>query len=309
MTSPSDAIDETAASPQEAAPAAFTWRRLFYWSVRRELWENRSIYVAPLAMVAFALLGVLLSTIALPHYLRAIAEGTAKSGRLMQPYSFVAFSVMMVQFFVAVFYSLGALYGERRDRSILFWKSLPVSDLITVLSKATIPLVVVPVVTFAIIFAAQLFVALWGTLVSLVNGISPTVLWSHLDLSVMWVVLPYGLVVNALWQAPLFAWFILVSGWARRTPILWALGPFLAPALVEAGAFRSHHIAKFVGERVFGGFAEAYSIKGDGEKAIAYITQLNPTRTFSLPELWIGLVAAAAMLAAAVWLRRRREPI
>lgn len=309
MTSPSDAIDEPAVAPQEAAPAAFTWRRLFYWSVRRELWENRSVYIAPLAMVAFALLGVLLSTIALPHYLRAVAEGTAKPGRLMGPYSFVAFSVMLVQFFVAAFYSLGALHSERRDRSILFWKSLPVSDLVTVLSKAAIPLIVVPVVTFAIIFSAQLFVMLWSTLVTLVNGISPTLLWSHLDLSTMWVVLPYGLIVNALWQAPVFAWFILVSGWARRTPILWAVGPFVAPALVEAGAFRTSHIGQFLGERLFGGFAEAYSIKGDGGKAIHYITQLNPVRTFTLAELWIGLAAAAAMLAAAVWLRRRREPI
>jgi ABC-2 type transport system permease protein len=309
MTSASDAMPEPMIAPDHAAPAAYSWRRLFYWSVRRELWENRSVYIAPLAMVAFALIGVVLSTHSLPSHLRAIGEGTAKAGRLMGPYSFVAFSVMMVQFFVAVFYSLGALHGERRDRSILFWKSLPVSDLITVLSKAAIPLVVVPVVTFAIIFAAQLLVMLWTTLVTLVNGISPAVLWSHLDLSVMWVALPYGLFVNALWQAPMFAWFILVSGWARRTPILWALGPFLAPALVEFGAFRTSHIGKFVGERIFGGFAEAYSIKGDGGKAVHDITQLDPARTFSLPELWIGLAAAAAFLAAAVWLRRRREPI
>ena len=309
MTSPSDAIDEPVVAPQDAAPTGFSWRRLFYWSVRRELGENRSVYIAPLAMVAFGLVGVLLSTIALPNYLRAIADGTAKAGKLMQPYSFLAFSVMVVQFFVAVFYSLGALHGERRDRSILFWKSLPVSDVITVLAKAAIPMAVVPVITFAIIFSAQLVMALWSTLVSLVNGMSPTVLWSHLDLTTMWVVLPYGLVVNALWQAPVFAWFILVSCWARRTPVLWALGPFVAPALLEAGAHRTSHIGKFLGERVFGGFAEAYSIKGDGGKAIEYITQLNPARTFSLPDIWIGLAAAAAMLAAAVWLRRRREPI
>ena len=308
MTSPSDAIDEPVVAPQDAA-ATFSRKRLFYWSVRRELWENRSVYLAPLVMAGFGLVGVLLSTITLPHYLRAIADGTAKAGKLMGPYSFLAFSVMLIGFFVAAFYSLGALHGERRDRSILFWKSLPVSDLVTVLSKAAIPMAVVPVVTFAIIFAAQSFVALWSTLVSLVNGISPTVLWSHLDLTTMWVVLPYGLIVNALWQAPVFAWFILVSGWARRTPILWAVGPFAAPALVEAGAHRTSHIGQFIGERVFGGFAEAYSIKGDGGDTIHYISQLNPARTFSLPDLWLGLAAAAAMLTAAVWLRRRREPI
>ncbi len=164
-------------------------------------------------------------------------------------------------------------------------------------------------VTFAIIFAAQLFVMLWSTGVTVANGIGPMALWSHLDLSTMWVVLPYGLVINALWQAPVFAWFILVSGWAKRTPILWAFGPFVAAALVELGAFHTSHIGKFLGERLFGGFAEAYSIEGNGGQAIEYVSQLNPVRTFGLPDLWLGLAAAAAMLAAAVWLRRRREPI
>ena len=59
-----------------------------------------------------------------------------------------------------MFYCLDALYGERRDRSILFWKSLPVSDLTTVLSKASIPIVVLPLLTFAVTVATQLIMLL-----------------------------------------------------------------------------------------------------------------------------------------------------
>lgn len=291
-------------------PAVFPSRRTFYWSVRRELWENRAIYLAPLAIAGVVLLGVVLSSFGLPQTLRAIAAGDlARAARLMSPYSFAAFTVMATEFFVAVFYSLSALQNERRDRSILFWKSLPVSDLTTVLSKAAIPLAVVPVVTFAVIVATQLAILAWTTVVTLLNGIDPTLLWSHIDLSVMWVALPWGLVVDTLWTAPVFAWFILVSGWAKRMPILWAMVPFVVPAMLERGAFGTSHIGAFLGQRLFGGFEQAFSVGGEGMVPIGKVSDIDLLKVFTNPGLWGGLIVTAALLAAAVWLRRRRGPI
>ncbi len=291
-------------------PAVLPWKRVFYWSVRRELWENRAVYLAPLAIAAVALVGVMLSTIGLPRALRAIEAGDlARARTLMGPYSFVALSVMMTEFFVAVFYSLGALHGERRDRSMLFWKSLPVSDATTVLSKAAIPIAVIPVVSFAIILASQLLILLWSTIVALLNGLDPMLLWRHVDLSVMWIVLPYGLVVDALWSAPIFAWFILVSGWAKRMPIMWAMVPFVVPAMFERAAFGTSYIAGFLGRRFFGGFEEAFSLGGRGKSAIHSLSDIDPLRVLVTPGLWGGLAVTAALLAAAIWLRRRREPI
>jgi ABC-2 type transport system permease protein len=309
MSSASNTMSEQPTA-QEAAPAVLPWRRLFYWSVRRELWENRSIYLAPLVMGGVALIGVMLSTIALPRVLRAVARGDAKhTEALMGTYSFAAVAIMITGLFVALFYCLSALHSERRDRSILFWKSLPVSDLMTVLSKAAIPIAVTPAVTYALIVAVQAVIYLWSTIVTLLSGHSLTLYWSHVHLALMWTVLPYGLVVNALWQAPIYAWFLLVSGWARRVPILWALGVAVVPAIVERGAFGTAHIAQFLSERFFGGFGEAFSIGGKGKAPIHELSQLDPLRTFSSLELWGGLIVAAAFLAAAVWLRRRREPI
>ena len=126
--------------------------RLLYWAVRRELWENRSIYLAPLAVAALILVGFLISTISLPAKIRA-ASALSCMGQhnlIAQPYLVAAGMMMLTTLAVGVFYSLDALYGERRDRSILFWKSLPVSDLTTVLSKAITPVVILPLVTFAI---------------------------------------------------------------------------------------------------------------------------------------------------------------
>jgi hypothetical protein len=129
--------------------------RPFYWSVRRELWENRSIYVAPVAVAGFVLLGFLFSLHNLPqaaHVLSGPKPGPDATPAAMLAYNkqamslmvpqFAGFAILVVSLVVAVFYCLGSLHAERRDRSVLFWKSLPVSDRTTVLSKAFVPLVV-----------------------------------------------------------------------------------------------------------------------------------------------------------------------
>ena len=122
----------------------------FYWSVRRELWENRSIYVAPILVAIVVLFGFLVSTIGLPERRREVLllDPAKARAAIEAPYDMAAIMLILTAFIVGVFYCLDALYGERRDRSILFWKSLPVSDRTTLLSKATIPLVVLPLVTF-----------------------------------------------------------------------------------------------------------------------------------------------------------------
>lgn len=301
-------------------PESLSQRRLFYWSVRRELWEHRAVYVAPAMIAAVALFGSGLSALWLPRVLRRIEAADARAATdLMSPYAFIALSVLLTGMIVALFYASAALHAERRDRSLLFWKSLPVSDRIAVLAKAAVPMLVTPVVIFGLVVAAQVALLIWSSLVLAAHGLSPELLWQHLDLSVMWVVLPYGLVVNALWQAPLYAWILLVSAWARRVPILWALAPFVILATLEvtigamaraagAGA-RTSPIADFVGSRLLGGIAEAFSVDGKASAAIDRIGQLNPIRTFTSPDLWGGLIAAALLLAAAIWLRRRREPL
>src|SRR5438132_11749527 len=136
--------------------------RPMYWSVRRELWENRSLYIAPLAVAGVALLGFLISTIGMPHRRRAVLllDSARQRALIGKPYDVAAIILIVTAFIVGVFYCLDALHGERRDRSILFWKSLPVSDLTTVLSKASIPMVVLPLVTFAIIVIMQFIMLL-----------------------------------------------------------------------------------------------------------------------------------------------------
>jgi ABC-2 type transport system permease protein len=299
-----------ALQPLEAnvtVPVVIPATRRLYWSVRRELWENRAIYLAPLAVAALFLLGFLISAIHPPAQMRdAMALDPMRHQELVeQPYTFAAFFLMAISFIVAVFYSLDALYGERRDRSILFWKSLPVSDLITVLAKATIPVLIVPLVTFAVALVTQLIMLLLSSAVMLARGQNVTTLWSHLPLFQMSLMLLFHLVaVHGLQFAPIYSWILLVSGWARRAPLLWAVLPPLAIGVAEKVAFNTHHFASSLGY-LFGGAPEITT----GKMAMAPLTASALGEFLAYPGLWIGLAIAAAFLAAAVRLRRYREPI
>src|ERR687892_1983628 len=141
--------------------------RPFYWSVWRELWENRSIYIAPLIVAAIILFGSFVGAFHLPALRRnaLLLDPAHQRAAIERPYDITAMMLIFTAFIVGLFYCLDALHGERRDRSILFWKSLPVSDLTTLLSKATIPLVVLPLVTLVIIVSTQFIMLLISTAV------------------------------------------------------------------------------------------------------------------------------------------------
>ena len=309
MNTQSNAIPDNPAQTERFASTVIPASRLMYWSVQRELWENRSIYIAPLAAAGLILFGFLLSMLQ-PRLWIAVGNGTLQQRQVAaQPYEFAALLLMGTTLVVAIFYCLDALHGERRDRSILFWKSLPVSDLTTVLSKASIPLVVVPLLTFAITVVTQWIMLLMESAVFLVKGQNvATTLWGQLALSQMWMGLLYHLVtVHALWYAPIFCWLLLVSAWARRAPILWAVLPLFAIALVERIAFNTSHFATMLMNRMSGG-AEAVMMPGSVPLDPA-MTHLTPAHFVSSSGLWIGLLIAAAFLAGAARLRRSQGPI
>jgi len=207
-----------------------------------------------------------------------------------------------------VFYSLDALHGERRDRSILFWKSLPVSDLTTVLAKASIPLVVLPLVVFAIVVAAHVIILALSTLVLAGNGPGLATLWTHVRVLQTAVALLYALAAISLWHAPLYGWLLLVSAWARRSAFLWAVLPPLAIAVFERIAFQSSHFGRWLVWRIAGWFMQAFMPRVKGT-AVEPLAAMTPGRLLTTPGLWAGLLFAALFLAAAVRVRRRREPI
>jgi ABC-2 type transport system permease protein len=213
--------------------------------------------------------------------------------------------LMGVEILVALFYCLDALYGERRDRSVLFWKSMPVSDLTTVLAKASIPVLVLPLVTWAVTVVTQSIMLTASSVVLRANGISPSILWAHLSLfDISRFNFSHLVGYHGVWCAPLYAWLLLASAWATRLPFLWATLPPVAIVIVERVAFNSTY---FVGllQLYFFGATDAASTTG--MHALTMEAMAAPFAEFLFrPGLWIGLAFSAVLLMGAVRLRRVR---
>jgi len=304
-------------TPESPVPAAvndsgnnITTSRPLFWSVRRELWENRSIYVAPLIVAVVVLFGFLVSTIGMPERRQGVLllDPAHQRATIGAPYDMAAMILIFTAFIVGVFYCLDALHSERRDRSILFWKSLPVSDLTTVLSKASVPVVILPLIIFAIVVLVQFLMLLWSSAVLMSSGLAATT-WTRFNLFQQSLILLYSLIVIALWHAPIYGWALLISGLARRATFLWAVLPLLAIGVLEKIAFNTSHFGSMLKDRVFGAGDTAFAFQPHRGAAIDSLVQLTPGRYLATPGLWLGLVFAAAFAAAAVWQRRYRGPI
>ena len=295
----------TANSP-ESTPT-----RPLYWSVRRELWEHRSVYIAPLVAAGLVLFGFLIRIIHLPQTMRLLTslKPDEQHLALAAPFGIAAVAITVVGLIVAFFYCLGALYGERRDRSILFWKSLPVSNVTVVLSKAAIPFVVLPTVLFVTILATHLVMLGLGSAALATTGTNTAMLWSSWPILKMSLVLIYALVVMTLWYAPIYGWLLLVSSWARSMAILWAVLPPLGLCIAERIAFDTSYLGRLLDYRLNGFVHAAFYFNPHSREIGDPLALLTPARFLSAPGLWIGLVLGAAFLAGAIWLRRNREPI
>jgi ABC-2 type transport system permease protein len=282
----------------------------FYWSVRRELWEHRAVWIVPLAVACFALLAFVLA-LGVGHFVRSgnfsVMPPAQQQHFVMMPFSIAASMVVVIGWVVAAFYCLDALNTERRDRSILFWKSMPVSDLTTVLSKAAIPIVVIPGVAYAIAIATQAALLVIAGIGLRSAGADIAMYYDRLPVGVMVVSFAYGVAVHALWYVPLFALMLLVSVLVRR-PFLWIVVPAIVIQVLERIAFGTNFSGAFIKYRLVGAMTEAFT-PGAMQHPITQLSQLDPARFFTSPGLWLGLAAAALFLYAATRVRRSKEPL
>jgi ABC-2 type transport system permease protein len=312
MSAQTNVVPMKQAAAPTVAPAAQPVFRTFYWCLRRELWGSRSLYLAPVLVAVAALVAFLVSALAPSRDASAAVTASGLAGS----YHTVAMALIPTMFIVGMAYCLEALRGERGDRSILFWKSLPVSDLTTVLAKASIPLLVLPLISFATIVVAQLVMLLAST----VAGDGP--LWRQVPVFRTWLLLLYTLPLFALWLAPFYCWAILISGWARRATLLWASLPPLVILAVERLAFDGSYVTSLLRYRLLGFFTEAFRLGAAPSEVASQVDtldaagaafadpllQMQPARFLSSPGLWVGLGVTGVLLTAAVWLRRHREP-
>jgi len=319
MNTSSNAVTGSQAASQTIAPAAVAATRPFYWSLRRELWEHRIIYLTPLTAAVVFLFGFVVNIIRVRYQMHGVwpVDPAKRHELLASPFAVSAGLIMGTALIVGFYYSLEALYGERRDRSILFWKSLPVSDLTAVLSKFTIPLAIIPLLSLAVTMVTQFIMLLLGSVALLGSGVNVGEIWAQSSFFRLSLDFFYHIVtVHGLWYAPIYGWLFLVSVWSPRAPLVWALLPPFVVCGVEKLAFNTTYFltlleARFLGmqapsmQHVSGSIQPMQHASGGMQMA----DKLVPVHFFTEPGLWIGLAIAAVFLAAAVRLRKYRGPI
>jgi ABC-2 type transport system permease protein len=312
--------------------------------LRREIWEHRSLWIAPLVWVGVI---VLLFTVGTFQMTRDndIAEFASASSveeiqgmseakrehireamslendrkQTVYAFSYLAIGALISGFMciVVFFYLIDCLFSERRDRSILFWKSLPVSDTQVVLSKFVMAMVLVPIGVLALSAMTQLLLlGIWNLRFgdTVIGALTPD--WDMLS----WFraqVLEAGVMLGGImWYAPIAAYFLLLSVWVKRLVFLWAVIPLIAAPLLEFLFLRTSYISEFIGDR-FGGFVEKMNLDHRGFEASAgdhgmprvqdLYDALELSGVFTSLETWVGMAAAAALLFLAIRIRRYRD--
>ena len=304
--------------------------------IQREYWENKGtfrttplviggIYIALLLMSIFTTAHIDNDLYTFKEAVRLMGEQPAELRGSILYQALLGSSVFftIVMSFVVFFYLLGALYDDRKDRSILFWKSLPASDTLTVASKLLAAMVLAPLAFLAVLIVTHILMALIGSLMVLSVDANP---WS-LFLSLAnpfkaWGMIAASWFAASIWALPLYGWLLLVSAFAPRAPLLFAVLPPVVLSILQiwieflrtftlknsmAGVIRdwivnspailTAEVADGKGEIALG-----IPLTGSFDHAVTLANMLD--RLFSLQMLG-GLVVAAAFLGGALWLRHR----
>lgn len=321
MTSP------TAISSSEAAPTGVTWLasypflRMFYTLLRREFWEYRSLWMAPLTVSVLLILSALLT-----H--GAMQIDASEPTEWLDPqvktnvFALAMWGLTVPQYLVMIvvlsMYLVDCLYAERKDRSILFWKSLPVSDGATVGAKLCVAAVLVPFGTFVLgLVTDVLFTIVWD-LRAMLGHAHTLVVWDTVAFVKTQALMFMGLIVSILWYAPFLGALLLASAWGRRNVYLWVTLVPLVAIIVERIAFGTHHISSLLAYRSNGIWKNMHlegallgSVTSVGQAMIVSLPTLfdrvRMAPAFTNIDLWLGLAFTGACAYAAAWLRRYRD--
>ena len=319
--------------------------KTFYWLVKREFWEHKGGFVtAPIVAGIIALvlnLMLLITTEVLGRRWAGVGKGDSfhtnfdgafngdnlvQAGAVLDMTLYgVTFLILGVMAIVVFFYCLGALYDDRRDRSILFWKSLPLSDTNTVLSKAASAVVVAPAIAVVTGVISGLLLMIVVAIFATFHGVPAWRLLMEAHPFRVVFTLLLLLPLYAIWALPTLGWLMLCSAWARSKPFLWAIALPIAAGIVVSwfglmglfnrgsGWFWANVVGRLLGSLVPGGWVgqnnELIIMHGHDDPA-SVLQSLDLAYHYSAlanPSTWIGAIAGVAMIAGAIWFRRWRD--
>ena len=295
--------------------------------LKREIWEHRSIYVTPLAIASIVTLGTLAALVFAGGFAKeldlAIFGATNLAGDAERKVVLTGFFVGTSWLFLfaagvlTIFYTLDSLYAERKDKSILFWRSLPITDAEAVISKLLTAVLVIPLATVAAIIATHIInlivTSLW---VSGKGGDAGLLIWGSVPLLDNWLAGLIVILASAIWMSPFIGWFLFVSAFTKRAPLLMAFMPLVLIPLLEAIFLRSSMFAEAVFGRggvipLFRGMdVEAFFDEDNlrvSEEIVSLLALLDIPKFLTSVSMWIGVVVCGLFVTAAIYVRRYRD--
>lgn len=309
------------------------------WTLmRRELWESPGAFKwTPVVLIGLTLFFTVFGLILGSRFdnemaftfdaIRQFAEAPGDQRRMFMTGALFASSTLFFQILilVVIFYLSSCLYDERKDRSILFWKSLPVSDRTTVASKVLTACLLAPAIYLVAVMVTQLVLLSIASVYGLMAGVNPfTTFWLPASLPKLWSVMSVGIVIQALWLLPIYAWLVFCSSWAPRVPILVAIAIPAGAALLQhtwslltSFSMPDFNIGMIILKRLGSGILPTnvnFNINSSGGTTDftdvrfgddLFMSFGNSFEFLTRPAMWIGLAIAFVLLAAAVWFRRR----
>jgi ABC-2 type transport system permease protein len=295
--------------------------------IRREIWEHRSIYVTPIAIAVIVSLVSLAGMVTVSAFDKEvnmvlfgasnIAGDAERQAALTVFFLGTSWIFLFALAILTTFYTLDCLYAERKDKSILFWRSLPVTDAETVVSKLLTATIVLPLVTVAAIIATHLVNLVITTFwVMFKGGNAAHLIWGSVTLFDNWTAALIVTVASAIWMSPLIGWFLFVSAFTKRSPLLMAFMPLVIIPIIEWIFFRSKLFASAVfgrGEMIplfhemdLGHFFDEDRMKVN-EEVISLLAHIDLGKFLVSPSVWAGIVVCGLFATAAIYVRRYRD--
>ena len=313
----------------------------YKWLLKREFWEHKGGFfwtpavIGALMTLFLAVSMVIGLSVKAKHGMQINGEQVTNLSSVVSAehkadvvqaisngYMGTSAPLWFVMAFVVFFFCLGCLFDERKDRSVLFWKSLPVSDSETVLSKAMMALVGAPLITFGFALVTSLLALLIILVGAAASGLNlfGAVLASPETYTAPFLVLAL-LPVYLVWALPTVGWLMMVSSWAKTKVFLWAVGvPVLTGVLLSwfdamfdfnlnIEWFWKNIVARGLLSVVPGSWFAFVDPAGGMDKDTIDFSFLvaQSWKTLASPNAWIGAVAGGAMVYVAARLRRWKD--